>query len=77
MGEVKKFPGHPVLSQILDVIPSSIIHAANRKHKSNRYYKRLHLRVIWWVCCMGCLATVTDYGSYAKAFWPVKGSCPI
>lgn len=45
MGEVKKFPGQPVLSQILDVIPSSIIHAANRKHQSNRYYKRLPLRV--------------------------------
>jgi hypothetical protein len=45
MDEVKKFPGQPVLSQILDVIPSSIIHAANRKHKSNRYYKRLPLRI--------------------------------
>jgi len=45
MDEVKKFPGQPVLSQILDVIPSSIINAANRKHKSNRYYKRLPLRV--------------------------------
>jgi hypothetical protein len=45
MGEVKKFPGQPVLSQILDVIPSSIINAANRKHKSNRYYKKLPLRV--------------------------------
>jgi len=45
MGENKKFPGQPILSQILDVIPSSIIHAANRKHKSNRYYKRLPLRV--------------------------------
>lgn len=45
MGEVRKFPGQPVLSQILDVIPGSIIHAANRKHQSNRYYKRLPLRV--------------------------------
>lgn len=45
MGEIKKFPGQPVLSQILNVIPSSIINAANRKHKSNRYYKRLPLRV--------------------------------
>lgn len=45
MGEVRKFPGQPVLSQILDVIPNSIIYAANRKHKSNRYYKRLPLRV--------------------------------
>lgn len=45
MGEIRKFPGQPVLSQILDVIPSSIINAANRKHKSNRYYKRLPLRV--------------------------------
>jgi hypothetical protein len=45
MGEIKKFPGQPVLSQILDVIPSTIINAANRKHKSNRYYKKLPLRV--------------------------------
>ena len=35
MGEIKKFTQQPVLSQILDVIPSKIIHAANRKHKSN------------------------------------------
>ena len=45
MGEDKKFVGQPVLSQILDIIPSSLIHRANRKHKSNRYYKRLPLRV--------------------------------
>ncbi len=45
MSESKKNPGQPILSQILDVIPSSIINAANRKHKSNRYYKRLPLRV--------------------------------
>ena len=45
MSEVRKFPGQPVLSQILDVIPKSIIHAANRKHKANRYYKRLPVRV--------------------------------
>lgn len=45
MSEVKKFPGQPVLSQILDVIPGSIINAANRKHRSNRYYKKLPLRV--------------------------------
>jgi len=45
MGEDKKFVGQPVLSQILDVIPSSLIHKANRKHKSNRYYKKLPLRI--------------------------------
>lgn len=45
MGEDKKFVGQPVLSQVLDVIPSSLIHRANRKHKSNRYYKRLPLRI--------------------------------
>jgi len=45
MSKVKKFPGQPVLSQILDVIPNSIIYAANRKHNSNRYYKRLPVRV--------------------------------
>ena len=45
MDESKKFPGQPLLSQILDTIPSPIINAANRKHKANRYYKRLPLRV--------------------------------
>ncbi len=45
MGEVRKFVGQPVLSQILDVIPGSIINSANRKHQSNRYCKRLPLRV--------------------------------
>ena len=45
MGEDKKFVGQPVLSQIFDVIPSSLIQKANRKHQSNRYYKRLPLRV--------------------------------
>jgi hypothetical protein len=45
MAEVKKFPGQPILSQILDVIPSSVINAAGRKHQSNRYYKKLPLRV--------------------------------
>jgi hypothetical protein len=44
-GENRKFPGQPILSQILSQIPSSLIHRANRKHKSNRYYKRLPLRV--------------------------------
>lgn len=45
MSEVKPFVGQPVLSQILDVIPSSLISRANRKHNANRYYKRLPLRV--------------------------------
>ncbi|MBA3817238.1 MAG: DUF4372 domain-containing protein, partial [Parachlamydiaceae bacterium] len=45
MSEGRKFPGQPVLSQILDVIPSAIINSANRKHKANRYYKRLPLRI--------------------------------
>lgn len=45
MSEIKKFSGQPILSQILDVIPGSIINAANRKHKSNRYYKKLSLRI--------------------------------
>ena len=45
MNEVKKFSGQPVLSQILDVIPSSVISSASRKHKANRYYKQLPLRI--------------------------------
>jgi hypothetical protein len=45
MDKVKLFVGQPVLSQILDTIPSTIINRANRKHNANRYYKRLPLRV--------------------------------
>jgi len=45
MNEDKKFVGQPVLSQILDIIPSSLIYKANRKHQANRYYKRITLRV--------------------------------
>lgn len=41
----KRFIGQPILSQILGVIPSSLIHKANRKHKANRYYKSIPLRV--------------------------------
>lgn len=45
MDKSKTFVGQPILSQILDTIPSSVINAANRKHKANRYYKRIPLRV--------------------------------
>ena len=40
----KSFAGQPILSQILNVIPSSLINKANRKYQSNRYYKKLPLR---------------------------------
>jgi hypothetical protein len=45
MSKGKNFVGQPVLSQILEVIPSSLINKANRKHQSNRYYKTIPLRV--------------------------------
>ncbi len=45
MNEDKKFVGQPVLSQILDIIPGSLIYKANRKHQANRYYKKIPLRV--------------------------------
>ncbi len=45
MSESKKFVGQPILSQILDCIPSEVIQSATRKHKGNRYYKRIPVRV--------------------------------
>ena len=45
MDKNRTFVGQPVLSQILATIPTSIINAANQKHNSNRYYKKLPLRV--------------------------------
>ncbi len=45
MNEVKEFTGQPVLSQILNLISSSLINKASKKYQSNRYYKKLPLRV--------------------------------
>lgn len=45
MDKGKRFVGQPILSQILNCIPGNIILSASRKHKSNRYYKRIPLRV--------------------------------
>lgn len=45
MSESKKFVGQPVFSQILGCIPSEVIKSATRKHKGNRYYKRIPVRV--------------------------------
>jgi len=45
MNKDKKFTGQPILSQILDLINSSLIQKANRKHNANKYYKKLPLRV--------------------------------
>jgi hypothetical protein len=45
MGKTKTFDGQPVVSQILSCIPASVINQTCQKHKSNRYYKRLPLRV--------------------------------
>jgi hypothetical protein len=45
MDKDKKFTGQPVLSQILNLVDSSLISKVSRQHKANRYYKRLPLRV--------------------------------
>jgi hypothetical protein len=45
MDKAKTFVGQPVLSQVFSLIPCSTINEACKKHKSNRYYKRLPLRV--------------------------------
>ena len=45
MDKDKRFTGQPVLSQILDLIPSSLISKSCKKYQANRYYKALPLRV--------------------------------
>src|SRR5664279_4926043 len=45
MSEIKQFVGQPVLSQILSCIPASTINKACRKHDSNRYYKKIPVRI--------------------------------
>lgn len=45
MSKSKKFVGQPILSQILSCISTEIIRQSSNKHKSNRYYKRIPVRV--------------------------------
>jgi len=45
MGKSKKFVGQPILSQILSCISTDIIRQSTRSHNSNRYYKRITVRV--------------------------------
>lgn len=45
MGKSKKFVGQPILSQILSCISTDIIKQSCKKHNSNRYYKRIPVRV--------------------------------
>lgn len=45
MNKDKKFVGQPILSQILSCISSDIIRQSSKQHKSNRYYKRIPVRV--------------------------------
>jgi hypothetical protein len=44
MSKDKKFIGQPILSQILDLIPLSLITKTCKRHNSNRYYKNLTAR---------------------------------
>lgn len=41
----KKLNGQPILSQILHLIPKSLINKAVREHNSNYYYKKIPVRV--------------------------------
>jgi len=45
MSEAKQFVGQPILSQVLNCIPTATITKCCRKHQSNRYYKKLPVRV--------------------------------
>jgi len=45
MSKDKKSVGQPILSQIISCIPSSIIDSSTLKHNSNRYYKKIPVRV--------------------------------
>lgn len=45
MDKSRKFVGQPILSQILSCISSQIITQSSRQHNSNRYYKRIPVRV--------------------------------
>ena len=45
MDKNKKLTGQPILSQILSCIPLSMVNQTSKKLKSNKYYKRIPVRV--------------------------------
>jgi hypothetical protein len=45
MSKGNNFVGQPILSQILNCIPTALINNAARQHNSNHYYKKIPLRV--------------------------------
>ncbi|RYZ49355.1 MAG: DUF4372 domain-containing protein [Sphingobacteriales bacterium] len=66
MDKDRRFPGQPVLSQILDLINAQLINKVARKHAANRYYKRLPLRVHITSLLYGVFRSADLYFSYRK-----------
>ncbi len=75
MIEIKSFVGQPVLSQILNCIPTATITKCCRKNQSNRYYKKLPVRVHLLTLLYGVLSycnglvvdvSATDVGKEVK-----------
>ena len=58
MGKDTFFTGQPVFSQLLRLIPSSLVSQVTRQHESDRYYKRFmsydHLVTMLYTCFHGC-----------------------
>ena len=74
MGEFRNFSGQPIISQILDVIPSSVINKANRKHRANRYYKRLPLRIHLVSLLYGVFSYCNGLREVCEGIWLAKGN---
>lgn len=58
MSKSKNFSGQPIISQILNFLPSSIISRTAQEHNSDRYYKRFktydHLVTMIFATISGC-----------------------
>lgn len=71
MSKNTNFPGQPVFSQILSLIPASLVLRVSRKHKSDRYYKkfttRAHLTTMLYAA-MGGVSSLSELVSGLEAF---------
>lgn len=58
MSKSKFFTGQPIFSQLIHLIPTTVIFNAVSKHKSDRYYKKFntyhHLLTMLYACYQGC-----------------------
>ncbi len=74
MNKDKKNVGQPILSQVFSCIPSSIIESCTKRFHSNKYHKKMPVRVHLVSLLYGFSAIAMALERFAKGCWAAKAS---